>query len=148
MKKIIFGLTLLVGLVFSTQAQSYGVATLGTGISVVSSNTVSNAVSTATINCSKMQNLGVMVSFANQVSPNTSNVVFSFSRSLDNVTYDTTSGTQFSITMATTGSTNVSYATNWNVGGIGYLRLDSIRNYATNFMTNIVIQYSVKRSAP
>ena len=121
------------------QSQSLGTPTVA---AATTATVGTNNVATVT----KQQN--VVLAFTSRLSAaGTSNLVYTFSRSIDGTYYDAI--TKYTITIPATGTTTNTYSTNLNVGGFMYLRLDSIDNFnATGVLTNYAIRYSVKPNAP
>ncbi len=95
----------------------------------------------AAINCTRTDNLGLTLTFKHEA-PTTNACVFTFKGSVDGINYGTIG--QHIITLAATGTTPVIYTTNIAVGAVGYIKLDSIVNGATEAMTNIAVYYSTK----
>ena len=121
------------------QSQSLGTPTVAAATTATVS---SNNVATVT----KQQN--VVLAFTSRLSAaGTSNLVYTFSRSIDGTYYDAI--TKYTITIPATGTTTNTYATNLNIGGFQYLRLDSIDNFnSSGVLTNYAIRYSIKPNAP
>jgi hypothetical protein len=142
MKKIVSSLCFAL-LCFAASAQYVELgqmpATLATTVST-------NLATPQVIDCSAQQNVAIMLSF-NQSGASTSNVVYTFERSVDRNVWDT--ATKYTISVPSSGTTRVNYGTNINVAGFRYLRLVTIANTtALTTMTNFGVTYSVKRNAP
>lgn len=131
---------------FGSITPTYGVPiTVADGIPIITTG-ISNALATAYIDCRGQQNVGIAVTF-DFASATTSNLVYTFSRSLDKTNWDTVN--TYALTVAGNGTNIITCVTNLNVGGIGWMRLNSINNTdASITATNLGVVYSIKRSAP
>src|SRR5947207_12494677 len=97
------------------------------------------------VDCGKQANVGVMISQVNGAA-GVSNTVYSYTRSIDGVTYDTTGG---SVTVPSNGTNVVSVLTNLPSFGANYIKFTTgVSVDAATFTTNIYITYGVKISAP
>lgn len=88
------------------------------------------------INCSKQQNVSLALT-----TTGATNVLYRIGASLDRTNWETN---RFLVAHAGGGTTLI---TNLNVGGIGYLRVDSLTVTGTIAATNSLV-YAVKRGAP
>jgi hypothetical protein len=142
MKKIVSILSLAL-MCFAASAQYVALDQMP---ATLASTVTTNLATPQVIDCSAQQNVAIMLMF-NQSGASTSNVVYTFERSVDRVNWDT--ATKYTITVPSTGTTRVNYGTNINVAGFRYLRLTSIANAtALTTMTNFGVHYSIKRNAP
>jgi hypothetical protein len=135
------------------QSPSYNweTLTLGTSLTNVVGASTSNLVSTAGIfYAGRAQNVGVQFS-AKSTAADAGTVTLVFSKSVDGSTYDTIAAGRFTFITtiaAANATTALTDSTNWNVGGIGWIKLHSIATTCTNTLTNIVVKCSRKESAP
>lgn len=142
----------LLALAVPALAQDYGVVTPSLGaLTQITAGATSNL--TVNIDCRKQQNVAVKLSFCQPDEGVVyTNLVATFSKSIDGTTFATRDADKLTWTLALQagGATNMVYATtNFNVGGIGYLRLESLQNREeTNYVTNIVFSYAIKTRAP
>jgi hypothetical protein len=70
------------------------------------------------------------------------NVVTSFQRSVDGVTWETTPSV--TMTNAVSGNSTVTAVTNITTGGVGFLRLNTIASSANGSLTNTAVQVTRK----
>ncbi len=142
--KIILALAVLSVLpAFGQQSPTYGPQTLLSAWTVAA--TLNTNLPSKTIDCRKQQNVTLQIS---QVYSNAgaSNVVYTFHRSVDGSTFESTAFA--TITVAGNGTTPVVTVTNLTVAGAGYLRLTSITNGHTAAILTNTISYGVKISSP
>ena len=144
---ILIGVAALLATVSTTvSAQTYSPQTVAQSPATLATLVTTNYATPPLIPCGKQQNVFLMFSF-NQSAASTSNVVYSLSKSVDGLNFDTNN--EITVTIASQGTTRVNYGTNLNTGGAGYLRIDSIANAtALTTMTNYGVGYGVKMSAP
>ncbi len=74
----------------------------------------------------------------------TSNVVFSFSKSVDGTNYSTTTVTKTNAINGTTSVKGIHIFTADELDGVRYLRLDSIANGGAANITNTAVYYSIR----
>lgn len=128
------------------QVPTYASQTIATSPATLATTVVTNFASPPLIPCGKQQNVFMMFSF-NQSGASTSNVVYTLTKSVDGIYFDTNQ--PITVTVASQGTTRVNWSTNLAVAGVGYLRLDTMANTtALTTMTNFGITYGVKISAP
>lgn len=143
MKKLLLALfALTVASLVPTQAQgTFSVQTLNTGTNVIAaSGTLSptNAIITAR----KHLNVGLQAEFALS-GTGTGNVVLSFAKSLDGVTYETVPSV--TLTIAGSGTNVVSGLTNVSMGAAGSLKLVSVTNANTpSTVAGLAVKYAIK----
>ncbi len=142
MKKIL----LLIGLAViavSARAQvpNYGAQNLGVTNNVVAATT--NA-ETKLIDCRKQNTVGVMLNCA-AVSSTTGTTTFTYYRSLDGTTFESTGNT---VTQTENGTNIISTFTNLNTYGCGFIKFSIANTNAAIALTNLSIVYGVKISAP
>jgi hypothetical protein len=114
----------------------------GTNNIAPSGSNVYNAVMTLT----RQREVAVQVQFS-CVGTNLSTLVFHVDPSVDpNVGYDTANDA-YDFSIAANGTNQVTYVTNLvALGGIGYLRLQSVVNpNSATAVTNLTVQYAIKR---
>lgn len=125
-------------------AQQYTVNSL-----TLNSTTITNAVTdgndSSAVTLTRFKDIGIQISFQG-AGADTGNQTLLFKTSVDGTTYQTTG--QISLTIPANGTTAVCVATNISLVGVGYIKLDSWQNAATNNVTNCVVKISTKPSAP
>jgi hypothetical protein len=99
------------------------------------------------LDCRKAQNVGIGYAFS-QSGSGTSNQTYVFVRSIDGVNFDTNAADQITITRAGNGGLYPTYFTNISTVGYGYLGLYAITNESLLSVTNNLLEYSIKISAP
>lgn len=131
----------------SVQAQAYGPRTVEGGTNGLAAATAGtpfvDTVNTNLITVTKSRFLALQISFTNSsVCAFSSNVVFSFSKSLDGYPDGTNTANNLNITVPSRTDNNyrAQLTTNIDLGAIGYLTLVCRTNYCTNSPTNIVIK--------
>lgn len=146
MKKFITLLAVVIAL--PVMSQNYGKITPTLGLTGVAAATSSNL--TVNIDCTKQQNVAVSTSFKlDGAGTDSTNVVLTFTKSLDGSTFPTRTADEFTWTVALNGATTVYATTNFNVGAIGYLRLKKIECLESGAnLTNVTFSYAVKTKAP
>jgi hypothetical protein len=146
MKKLFTIAALAIGAMFAN-AQSYGVVTASLGnFNAVAANQTSNNV--AYLVCNKQQNVAVQVSFKLS-GAGTGAQTLTFAKSLDGSTADTVTTGHYTWVLTPNGATTVVGTTNFPVAGVGHLVLKSWASAeGTRYVTNIVVKYAVKTSAP
>lgn len=134
MKTIFVFLLTICAFAFSAKAQvpTYAAQTLT--IPTVAAGQTSNSVA-AVIDCRKQQNVAI-----SWLTTGT-NVSFNMSKSIDGSVWLTNAYTVVGMSNAFPTITNI------NVGGVGFLRVDSVTSTGTTIATNTV-SYGVKISAP
>lgn len=143
MKKLllILGLLALVALPAQAQYRRYiGPQPIVSGTQIYLAATT-NTVNT-TIDARESEYVALFIQFR-LLGAGTSNIVFTLQRSLDRTTFETAQNYKF--TVAASGTNSVDILTNINVGSVGFLRLNTIENTATNIMTNVVVNYTLKQ---
>lgn len=140
MKQILLALGAALAMALPAAAQQYTVTTLTSHTNAVPASTTDTTDSNA-VTLTKFANVGVQVQFQGSHADDTANMTFSFIRSVNGVLYDSV---PLTFAVPVNGTTAVRASTNWVLGGIGYLKLTSIQNAATNQVTNIVIRVSTK----
>jgi hypothetical protein len=148
MKKLITIITLAA---LPVMAQSYAVITpSGVPGDIPLGGVTSNT--TVNIDCRKHQNVAVHIRYASDgaVSSPVTNIVLTFNKSLDGTTFSTVATDKITWKLPLENGTSTNYATtNLSVGGLGYIRLESIASQdVTNSCTNIVFSYAMKIRAP
>ena len=145
MKKLFLAIIALAAVSLTADAQS-AASYQGISTPTVAAATTATVSTNNVIGTIKQQNLALAFTFKLSAS-GTSNVVYTFARSIDGANYDTI--TKYTITIPATGTSTNTFSTNLNVGGFTYLRLDSIDNFnATGVLTNIATGYAIKTQAP
>jgi hypothetical protein len=103
------------------------------------------------ITATKSRFLAVQISFTNaNATANSSNVVFSFAKSVDGVTFDSTN-TPSLINVTVPSRTDTAVAqltTNITLDAIGYLKLCCRSNFCTNVITNVTIKVVDSQNKP
>jgi len=139
--KYIFSLLAFVCLTFSASAQNWStiISPTGTSNNVAAASTNSYLLM---LDATEQLNVGFMYS-AKCVATNGTTTTITFDSSIDGSTW---SSNVYTFTIAQNGTTPVSLCTNIPVGGVNYLRLNSIGNPGSvGALTNITFQYSAKR---
>jgi len=144
MKKLILLAGLALALVLPAAAQQYTVNSLTLATNTIAASTTESGDSSA-VTITRFSNVGVQITFQGS-GAGTGDQTLIFKHSVDGSTYSTLS--PISITVAANGTTAVCLTTNISLVGVGYLKLDSWQNAATNSVTNCVIKVSTKPSAP
>lgn len=151
MKKLIQILAVAVGLAVllpGANAQTgYNWNTLLAGgtnnVTELSTNTTfAGFTTTPVIHAPLAGTIGLEFSYKMISACNLSNIVVTFSRSLDGVNYETTGAHSF--TTLCNGTNTVGVVTNITLGACGYLKLTGLNTTATNAMTNVVMRWSYK----
>ena len=141
-----FLLTLIaLGFAGNLMAAQYGLAGtfLAGGTQHVKGASTSNYTSSLVL--TKYDDVALYINFSQYNAAQGSNVVFTFERSVDNSTWESTQ--KLPITLVETGNTAVCLVTNVTVGAYGYWRLSSIQNTCTNVVaavTNITVKVYAK----
>jgi len=121
------------------KAQTYGTVTASAVPSALTTAVATNC--TATFDCRYNRNIGVYLQAAGSNST-TANVTAVFKRSLDGLNYDTLSPA--TVIMALNNTTTAGVATNFDMGGIGFLQLQYVTNAAAVGISNLMVQVSFK----
>lgn len=127
----------------SAQAQSYNIKSIGgsTANSPASTdNTTWYTTNSAVITVTKATNLSLQIDQKLQ-GAGTSAVIYRFGASVDGITY---MSSWLLVTNTAAGTTLVSSTRDVSIGGIGYLRLESINNANATALTNLVVRYATK----
>lgn len=147
--KYLFGILAAVALVLTAltppaSAQTYTPQTLTLATNTIAASTTESGDSSA-FTTTRFSTVGLQITFQGSAA-GTGNQVLVFKHSVDGSTYSTVS--PISITVAANGTTAVCVTTNLADLGVGYLKLDSWQNAATNSVTNCVIKIVGKPLAP
>lgn len=134
MKTLILSLFVLASGLFAANAQAPYYSPVSITIPTVAAGATSNGIN-AQIYVGKQQNVAI-----SWLTTGT-NVSFNMSKSVDGSVWLTNSYTVIGISNAFPMITNI------NVGGIGYLRIDSVTSTGATIATNTV-SYGIKTSAP
>ena len=94
-----------------------------------------------TVPVTKNSAIGIQVSTSSSAGA-AGNVVTSFQRSVDGVTWETTPS--ITLTNAVSGNTTVATVTSTTTGGVGFLRLNTIASSANGSLTNTAVQVTRK----
>ena len=94
-----------------------------------------------TVPVTKNSAIGIQVSTSSSAGA-AGNVVTSFQRSVDGVTWETTPS--LTMTNAVSGTNNVATVTSTTTGGVGFLRLNTIASSANGSLTNTAVQVTRK----
>lgn len=132
-----------IALTQSVQAQSYNISYIGgaTANSPASTdNTTWYTTNSTPIAITKASNVALQVESKLQ-GAGTSAVIFRFGASADGVTY---TSNYLLVTNTAAGTTLVSSVRDVAVGGIGFLRLESINNANATAVTNLFVRYAFK----
>lgn len=151
MKKLILAVLAIAGFVCASQAQTprYSYTALALPLTTFGVTSSTNYVATTNapiIDCRSQQNVGLQFNFALTAS-GSGNCVFGVQKSMDGINWDTTGNTN-TFTVAANGTTAVTMVTNFNVSGLGFMRLNMISNNNAVPMTNISLGYGFKSVAP
>lgn len=121
--------------------QQLSAAIVGTWATVTQS-TNSNA---ARLQTGQAADVGLQITYAlAAATTGTTNCSFIFARSLDGSTWE--SSPYWTIAVPSAGVTTSSLVTNLSLGGVGWIRLQSVQNPCTNAITNLVINAAAKRN--
>lgn len=144
MKKLLLILGLVAFLALPAQAQYRRY--IGPQPLIASQTQIYLAATTNTVNAEidarESEYVALLIQFRT-LGAGTSNIVFNLQRSLDRTTYE--SAQNYKFTLVASGTNTVNLLTNINVGSVGFLRLNTIENTATNIMTNVVVNYTLKQ---
>ena len=139
--KFFFSLIALVCLTFSASAQNW--------TTIISSTGMSNNIAVAstnsyllTLDATEQLNVGFLYS-AKCMATNGTTTTITFDSSIDGSLWQSNA---YTFSIAQNGTTPVTLCTNIPIGGVNYLRLNSIGNPASvGAVTNITFEYSAKR---
>ena len=156
MKKTFAGKLIVLGLAacalcafapIKANAQAYGYGSLTISAATTAGAATSTLTGSPIMDVTKIQNVTLFTKFGFS-SSNLSNIVYTISQSYDKTNWNTISPIVWTVTAA--AGTGVQRAsTNINVGGIGYLKLETIQNtHASAVLTNSAFVYTIKRGAP
>jgi len=123
----------------AVSAQQYTLTTLLSATNTVAASTSSNYTASATL--TKHDNVALLLSFTH-AGAGTDACTFTFDRSLDGSTWETTGN--WVVSVAANGNTQVNVVTNLSLGAVGYLRIRTIDNGVAEDMTNIVVKVATK----
>lgn len=145
MKKLSFILIAVAALFAGTaQAQQYSTQT-ATLYSNLVARTVFAAASTNTVTSTAMlshqQTIGVQANVALSAS-GTDVIVFKFATSVDGTTWN---DNVYSISVTASGTNTVGASATFAVGGMGYVRLNSIENPAAAATVTPTIKWAIKK---
>jgi len=139
----IIGLVLLAlcAFVVPVQAQQYAVTSVTITNHVPAATT--DGIDSAAIALTRYEDIGIWWSFKMSAAA-TDNMTLTFKKSIDGTTYATTGGPSFVV--AATGATTVNFVTNFTLGPVGYLKVDSIQNAngAAVALTNLYLKIVTK----
>lgn len=142
---------LLVAALFCSSAQAQVVGTLtGVPTSVASNQTTATFTTSASVYVAKSGGVAFWLQVASPTAAmgSSSNVVWGFDLSPDGTTWSGSSGIWpvYSVTNTLNGTTNtVAYRnfTEEELANASFVRLSSIASGSTNYLTNIVVKYSI-----
>jgi len=137
-------LLLLVAFAPSASAQTYTPQPLTLATNTIAASTTESGDSSA-FTLTRWDTIGLQITFQGS-GAGTGTQTLIFKHSVDGTTYSTVS--PISIGVAANGTTAVCVTTNLSGLGVGYLKLDSWQNGATNSVTNCVIKIVGKPRAP
>lgn len=134
-------LAIVCSFAYHASAQAYSPITLSVPSTL--SNGTTNLASAPVIGPLKQQNVAVAVDLtATAKATNT----FTFYRSVDGLKWD--AGTTYTLTAITSDGSEACTVSNYNVGGIGYLKLYSIQTASAGTVTNNSVKYGLKQGSP
>lgn len=147
MNKILSAIIGLALMVSAASAQVYNAQSMMTNSVIAGSltNYYSSVASLAALRNGNMvppRLVGVQMNVTGSVGTNVQNVTFVFKRSVDGTTYNTIGDWRVDVPIY--GTTNNTVVTNWDVGGVGYLKLYAVENVSTNYITNVACKVSIK----
>lgn len=145
MKNLFLFLTLLVALASPAAAQTYAPVTTTLATNTIAASTTESGDGSA-MTLTRFHGVGLQITFQGSHAADTGAMTFLFKQSLDGTTYSTL--VPISISGAVNGTTAVCITTNVTLNHVGYLKLDSVQNAATNAVTNLVIKWVGKPGAP
>lgn len=132
-------------LAFTASAQYAVIPLTGVPTTIGLATSTNIAASDIIIDCSRQQNVALSLRFKGHVAGN-SNVVYTLQKSLQRGSNYTTFAT---ITAAANGTTAVDVSTNYNVAGIGYLKLVTVSSANdAAVITNQQVWYAIKKDSP
>jgi hypothetical protein len=138
MKSILLAIFAVAALAVSAQAQQYSVNTLSTTNAISANTTITPG---SVIAATKHLNVALQPSFA-LANSGTANVTFSFARSVDGTTFESTPSV--SLVVAANGTNTVTGFTNVSMGAGGYLKLTSVANANSTNVTGLNVLYGIK----
>ena len=145
MRKLIVGFVFAFALsLLAANAQPfYNIETVSLGLESIAASSTSNT--TAKVEVRKQKE--VMLQLSYELSDaGTDATVLTYGFSVDGTA---PTAVKYTMLATNTGTTQVVQPLNIDCGGAGYLHILSIENAdATGYMTNIVLKYAIKKSAP
>lgn len=143
----VLALSAMVFMAIQAHAQNFSIYAANTVLSkqVVTNATTWTPVSRVSLDVSKQNSTGLQITQW-AASATTTNLVYTFARSVDGQSYETTPS--ITLTYALNGTNILTYVTNLTSLGGGYLKLVSIQNTDASVVATNSMVYATKIQAP